>query len=50
MKVGKLLRQGCIRYLCYATEVQEDEMKIENLLVVCEFPNVLLEELSGLPH
>jgi len=33
----------------YATEVKEHEIKIENILVVCEFPDVFPEELPGLP-
>ena len=49
MKASKLLRQWCIGYLCYATEVKEEEVKIENISVVCEFPNVFPKELSGLP-
>ena len=49
MKASKLLRQGRIRYLCYATEVKEDEIKIENILEMCEFPDVFPKELPGLP-
>ena len=49
MKVRKSLRQGCIGYLCYAVEVKEEEMKIEDIPVVREFSNVFPEELSGLP-
>jgi len=33
MGTCKLLRQGCIGYLCYRTEVREEEMKIENIFV-----------------
>jgi len=40
MKVRTLLRQGCIRYLCYATGVKEEEMKIEDIPVICEFSDV----------
>ena len=48
IKASKMLRQGCIGYLCYVTEVKEEEMKIENILVVYELLNVFPEELSGL--
>jgi len=34
MEVNKLLRQGCKGYLCYATEVKQEAMKIENACVV----------------
>ena len=48
MMASKLLRQGCIGYLCYATEVKDEDIKIENIPIVCEFPNVFPGELSGL--
>jgi len=48
VKASKLLRQGCIEYLSYDTEVKEEEMKIEDIPVVCEFHNVFPEELAGL--
>ena len=44
-----MLRQGCIGYLGYATNIKEEAMKIENIPVVCEFPGVFPEELFGLP-
>jgi len=49
VKASKMLRQGCIGYLCYATEIKEEEIKIENIHVVCEFPDVFPEELPTLP-
>jgi len=49
MKARKLLRQRCVGYLCYATEVKGEEMKIEDIPVVREFPDVFLEKLPGLP-
>ena len=39
IKVTKLLRQGCMGYLCYATEVKDEEMKIENIR---QFVNFLM--------
>ena len=32
MKASKLLRHGCIGYLCYAIEVKKEEIKIEDIL------------------
>jgi len=48
MKASKMLRQGCVGYLCYATEVKEEEKKIGNILVFCEFPDVFLKKLPSL--
>ena len=49
MEASKLLRQGCIWYLCYATEVKKEEIKTEDIPVVCELPDVFPKELPGLP-
>ena len=49
MKVTKLLRQGCMGYLCYVTEVKDKEMRTEDIPMVYEFPNVFLKELLDLP-
>jgi len=42
----KLLRQRCIWYLCYTTEVKEEEMKIEDISVAYELTDVFRKELS----
>jgi len=49
MKACKMLRKGCVGYWCYALEVKEEEVRVENIPVVCEFPDVFPEELPGLP-
>jgi len=49
MKASEMLRQGCIGYLCYGTEIKEEEIKIEDIPVIFEFPDVFPEELLGLP-
>ena len=36
-----LLRQGCIGYLYFVTEVKDEKMKVENISVVCESPDEL---------
>ena len=48
LKATKLLRQGCQGFL--ATIIGEDKMiKIENIEVVREYPDVFPEDLPGLP-
>jgi len=49
MKACKMLRKGCVGCWCYPLEVREEEVKVEDILVVCEFPDVFPKELSGLP-
>ena len=49
LKATKLLRQGCQGFL--ATIIGEDKMiKIENIEVVREYPDVFPEDLPGLPQ
>jgi len=48
MNESNLLRQDCKGYLCYAIKVKKD-MKIENISMLCEFPDVFPEELPILP-
>ena len=49
IKACKLLKQGCVRCWCYALEVKEEEIKLEDIPIVCEFSYAFLEELLGLP-
>ena len=49
IRASKMLRQGCIGYLCYATKVKEEEIKIEDIPIICEFPDVFPKELPGVP-
>ena len=48
MKASTLLHQ-CIRYWCYAMDIHEKEETAEDILVVCEFKDVLFKELLRLP-
>ena len=43
-----MIRNGCKAYLAYVRDVGQLEQKLEDVLVVCEFPDVFLEELLGL--
>ena len=36
------------KILCYATEIKEEEVKIEDIHVVCKFPNVFANVSPGL--
>ena len=45
----KMLRMGCQGYLAMVRNVEADKGAVDRVLVVCEFPNVFPEELSGLP-
>ncbi|KAA3483465.1 DNA/RNA polymerases superfamily protein [Gossypium australe] len=43
------LRKGCEAYLAYVIDSKVTEKKIESVPVVCEYSDVFLKELPGLP-
>jgi len=43
-----MLRKERVGYWCYPLEVNE-EVKVEDIPMVCEFLDVFLEKLPGLP-
>ena len=45
----KMLRRGCRGYLAVVRNVEAKTGAVKNVPVVCEFPDVFLEELLGLP-
>ena len=45
---GKLIRQGCEAILCFVIERRNRYMKLEDILVVKQFPDVLSEEILRL--
>ena len=49
LKVKRLLHKGCEVYLTYVIDTSTFEMNLENISIVCEFSNVFLEDLPGLP-
>ncbi|KAG8474369.1 hypothetical protein CXB51_034047 [Gossypium anomalum] len=49
MSAQKCLRKGYEAYLAFVLNTKDPELKIESVLVVCEFPDVFPEELPGLP-
>ncbi|KAG8496933.1 hypothetical protein CXB51_008103 [Gossypium anomalum] len=49
MKALSIVRKGCEDYFAYVIDSRVSEKKVESVLVVCEFPDVVPEELPGLP-
>ncbi|KAA0067055.1 reverse transcriptase [Cucumis melo var. makuwa] len=47
LKASKLLRKGCTAYLANVMDTQISKLKLEDIPVVREFPDVFPEELSG---
>ena len=45
----KMFRRKCRSYLAVIRNVEAKTGAVKNVLVVCEFPDIFLEELSGLP-
>ncbi|KAD2805415.1 hypothetical protein E3N88_38792 [Mikania micrantha] len=49
MKAHKCLRKGYTTILALITDKTEEKKKIEDIPVVCDYPNVFPEDLPGLP-
>ncbi|KAA3477463.1 DNA/RNA polymerases superfamily protein [Gossypium australe] len=49
MLAQKYVNKGCNAYLAYVLDIKVSKAKIELVPVVCEYPDVFLEELPGLP-
>ncbi|GJX79948.1 putative reverse transcriptase domain-containing protein [Tanacetum coccineum] len=45
----KYVERGCHLFLAYVTENKSKKKRMEDVLVICDFPKVFPEELSGLP-
>ena len=45
----KMLRRGCQGYLAVVRDVRADKGSVDRVPVVCEFQDIFLEELPGLP-
>ncbi|XP_057975451.1 uncharacterized protein LOC131162864 [Malania oleifera] len=48
-QVRRLLLKGCQGYLALVKDTPEEERKLKGIPVVCEFPNMFLEDFSILP-
>lgn len=44
---GKLLREGCMRYLAHVIYTRVSELRLEDVLVVKDFLDVFPDELLG---
>ena len=44
-----MIRKGCEAYLAYVIDTKRAESSLLNILIVCDYPDVFLEELIGLP-
>ncbi|KAK5771983.1 hypothetical protein PVK06_048239 [Gossypium arboreum] len=49
MSAQKYVRKACEAYLTYVLNTKMFELKIESVLIVCEYPDVFPEELPELP-
>ncbi|KAG8503488.1 hypothetical protein CXB51_001461 [Gossypium anomalum] len=49
MKALSTMRKGCEAYFAYVIDSRVSEKKVESVPIVCEFPKVIPEELTGLP-
>ncbi|XP_075663221.1 uncharacterized protein LOC142632761 [Castanea sativa] len=49
LQARRMMRKGCKGYLATVRDTQRGELKLEDILVVKEFPEVFPEDLSGLP-
>ena len=49
MQARRFMRKGCEAFLALVLDSKRGQIELENILVVREFSNVFLEELSGIP-
>ena len=49
LEAKRLLQKGCESYLAHVVDISVNEIKLENVPVVCEFSDVFPENLPGLP-
>ena len=49
MKARRMLNKGCMRYLASIVDASKEGLSVEEVPIVCEYPNVILDDLSGLP-
>ena len=49
LEVKRLFQKGCEAYIAHVIDTSVFEVNLEDVLVVCEFSDVFLDDLSGLP-
>ena len=45
-----LIKEGCQAYLAHVVDSDKTVMKVNDIPVVCEFPDVFPDDLLGLPR
>ena len=49
MTASKMLRKGCQGYLAFVVDMRQEGTRLEDTPIVKEFPDVFLDDISGLP-
>ncbi|GJZ47920.1 putative reverse transcriptase domain-containing protein [Tanacetum coccineum] len=49
IKARKYVERGCHLFLAHVTKNKSKEKRLEDMLVICDFPEVFPDELPGLP-
>ena len=49
MTASKMLRKGCQGYLAFEVDRRQEGTRLEDILIVKEFPDVFPDDISGLP-
>ena len=49
LEAKRLLHKGCEAYLAHVIDNSSSKVTLDNVPIVCEFPNVYFKYLSGLP-
>nr|GEY79261.1 putative reverse transcriptase domain-containing protein [Tanacetum cinerariifolium] len=49
IKACKYIKRGCHLFLAYVTEKKPKEKRLEDVPVICDFPEVFPDDLPGLP-
>ena len=49
LQARRMMKKGCKGYLATVRDTQQGELKLEDIPIVREFPDVFPEDLSGLP-
>ena len=49
MTSSKMLRKGCQGYLAFVVDKRQEGTRLEDILIVREFPDVFPDDISGLP-
>ena len=49
LRAKRLLRKGCHGYLAYVVETRKKVLKLDDIPVIREFPNVFPEDLPRIP-